>query len=340
MKILLSGAPTHTRTLSVGLYADGSDAVAVRGEIVDLRKRGLIPMAESWQTAGPIHQMRVAARLDAEHRITAISADQPHVAVEPSEGTDGECCRDPVARIEALAGTRLDDAYVKRLGAAIGGPLGCSHVLTLAQLLGATASTALAEDAERFPAAKRAEGQRWFERNLSVDGLETEDGALALSAQLADVHFAPTIVQGDRGLARHREIRVAAHVALDTMQIDRIEAARRETTPDAAGRWEPCDVAFLAGHSALGGVAKTVFTTCDAGPLRDVLLNLAPTVIQCIPSLESSWERWRDAQRASLTTPERQPMAGGGMVDSCYMWRRDGGLQRKLAARRAGEPQA
>jgi hypothetical protein len=293
--------------------------------------------AATWQTAGIIHEMRVDARLDSERRITAITAEQPHVAVEASVGSDGECCRDPVQRIEALAGSRLDDAYVQRLTAAIGGPLGCSHILTLAQLLGGTANTALSEDAALSPTAQRADGERIFERNLSLDGCETDDGALELCAQLADIHFAATPAPGDRGVARHREVRVVARVALGEMQIEHIGAAQREATPQASGDWEDCDVRFLEGHSALGGVARAVMKACgdapERAPLRDTLLNLAPTIIQCIPALESSWERWRDAQRASQSTRKRQPMAGGGMVDSCYMWRRDGGLQRVLAAR-------
>jgi hypothetical protein len=62
-------------------------------------------------------------------------ARRPAVAFEPSATTRGESCRDPVDRIRALAGTRLDDAFARRLGEEIGGPRGCSHVLTLAHLV-------------------------------------------------------------------------------------------------------------------------------------------------------------------------------------------------------------
>ena len=57
----------------------------------------------------------------------------------------------------------------------------------------------------------------------------------------------------------------------------------------------------------------------DDRPLLDALLNLAPALIQCVPAL---LERWRATPRADRPAM----MAGEGMADSCYMWRRDGAL--------------
>jgi hypothetical protein len=58
-------------------------------------------------------------------------------------------------------------------------------------------------------------------------------------------------------------------------------------------------------------------------PLLDALLNLAPALIQCVPALMERWQSRPGAPRPGM-------MAGGGMIDSCYMWRRGGALQRRM----------
>jgi hypothetical protein len=299
-------------------------------------------MAGDLQTAGVIHHMHVEATVARRGlALEAIRADQPRVAFEPAQGTGGECCRDPVRRIEALAGSPLDAEFAKRLGGAIGGPRGCSHVQTLAQLAGSSARTALEVDAELHgERVARAPGQRIFQRSLSLDGLEDGEHGLSLSLQLADVHFGEAAYADDpvARLARQREIRAHADVDLGRMAIRGIAAAERISDAGSfqSAPWEPRDVAFLEGHHALGGMARTLFAKlADAPadrPLLDALLNLAPTVIQCIPALTDHWRRWREAA-AGGGTGDGAPsmMAGGGMVDSCYMWRRDGYLHRRLA---------
>jgi hypothetical protein len=64
-------------------------------------------------------------------------------------------------------------------------------------------------------------------------------------------------------------------------------------------------------------------------PLRDALLHLSPTIVQCIPSIA---ERWRAALGAGGTDVSRAPsmMGHGGMTDSCYMWRREGFLAKRI----------
>jgi hypothetical protein len=93
------GAPAHTRTLAISLTQAGSGRIEVSGAILDLRKRGLVPMAGDLQTAGLIHDMRVRAQIEVDPpRVRSMAAEQPRVAFEPSVGTAGECCRDPRAR--------------------------------------------------------------------------------------------------------------------------------------------------------------------------------------------------------------------------------------------------
>ena len=348
-EILVRGAPAHTRALDVVLTQSEPGRLTARGLILDLRKRGLVPMAGDLQAAGVIHQMRVDATLAIEGpTVESIRAEQPNVAFEPSHGTGGECCRDPVQRIEALAGATLDAGYARRLGAAIGGPLGCSHVLTLAQLLGSTTLTALEADREAYGAVpERRPGERLFDRSLILDGVESPDGQLTLALQLADLHGAPAPTDAeplDR-LHAQREIRIEADVDLAVMKLTRIVAAERKDdakTPDGAA-WRPLDVRFLTGHSVLTGMARTLFATLGDAPakrpLLDALLNLAPGVIQCMPALTNYWQRWRSARGSGGdASDDRGPM--GGMQDSCYMWRRDGALARKLVGALPARPRS
>ena len=83
-------------------------------------------------------------------------------------------------------------------------------------------------------------------------------------------------------------------------------------------------------------MARTLFSklsdTPEQRPLLDALLNLAPAVIQCIPALTSHWKRWREAARErSGGGGSPSMMAGGGMTDSCYMWRRGGFMSGRMA---------
>jgi hypothetical protein len=302
--------------------------------ILDLRKRGLVPMAGDLQMAGVIHHMQVEAEIDSERGLlTQIRAEQPRVAFEASPGTGGECCRDPVSRLEALSGSALDDDFAKRLGAHFGGPRGCSHVLTLALCVGSTAGLALAAERARSGAPPRRPGERIFQRSLSIDGLAAPDGSLELALQLADVHCAPAAADAEpfARLARHYELRIDATLDLDSMTLCRVGAAERSAESAfevPAWRDRGGDVAWLAGQGAMGGIARAVLArmpgAADA-PLREALLHLAPTVIQCVPALS---ERWR------ARTAARSPgmFASGGMLDSCYMWRRGGFLEQRIEA--------
>jgi hypothetical protein len=334
MELEATGAPAHTRTLVVSLAKVADGRALANGAIVDVRKRGLVPMASDLQTAGVIHDMRVRAEIAlAPPRVAAIGVEQPNVAFEPSLATGGECCRDPHARIEALIGAPLDADASRRLAGALAGRLGCSHVLTLAQLLLSTAQTALALDRERHGNAARPNGQRIFHRSLTVDGVLGRDG-LHVTLQQADVLFAPLVPREDTDplerLAGRLEIRAQAEVDLDAMTLRSLRAAERATGRDAFyGDWRDrsAPLADLAGRSALAGMAGALFERlgerADDRPLLDALLNLAPTLIQCVPAVMERWQSRPSAPRPGM-------MAGGGMIDSCYMWRRGGALHRRM----------
>jgi len=107
VKLDSSGDPIHTRTLGVALLWRADGRLDLRGQLLDLRKRGCVPVAGGLQGSGLIHHMRVHGVIDpATRRLDEIGSLQPTVAFEPGPRTRGESCRDPAARVAALAGGR------------------------------------------------------------------------------------------------------------------------------------------------------------------------------------------------------------------------------------------
>src|SRR5262245_51940015 len=117
------GHPLHSRALSVTLSQRADGRLDARAALLDLRKRGFVPVGGELQSSGIIHHMLLDAIVDpATARLEKISAAQPSVAFEPSPASKGESCRDLAWRVEALAGATLDDGFAKRAGIEIGGP--------------------------------------------------------------------------------------------------------------------------------------------------------------------------------------------------------------------------
>jgi hypothetical protein len=222
--------------------------------------------------------------------------------------------------VAALAGSRLDATWAKRLAAEIGGPRGCSHLLTLAHLLGSTVGWALAR--ERAPGVRRA-GERVFRRDLVVDGHEPAPGRLELSAQLLDLHLAPAppvAAPMDR-FAEALDVRLQTEIEFPAGRIVRIAAAeRRRTRADldrAPWRDRTAETSWLVGERLASGVTGALIARLgdvpDDRPLLDTCLALAPTMIQCAAAMSEAW--------AALGVV-------GGIPDSCWMWRRAGALDR------------
>ena len=153
------------------------------------------------------------------------------VAFEPSEIASGECCRDPIDRVHALAGKVLDASFSREVTSEIGGPRGCSHLVMLAHLLGGAAPRALAQEQESIGSSlSRAAGERMFRRDLAIDGTEVENGRIQLALQLTDLHVAPTtgIVRPMECFAAELEVRALMAVDVNQMEITEISAAERE----------------------------------------------------------------------------------------------------------------
>src|SRR5512139_672113 len=170
--------------LTVELRAAEGVAFAVQGQVIDLRKRGLVPVPGSRQLPGVIHHMGLRGRVDGATRaLERLEVEQPAVAFEPSAATRGESCRDPAPALQALVGQRLDGAFLPALSACFGGPRGCTHLLTLARLLSSAAQRALALEGA-VPAGARSPGDRVFRRTVSVDGFEQPGRAMQVAVQL------------------------------------------------------------------------------------------------------------------------------------------------------------
>ena len=329
MHLDVGGHPLHSRALGVTLSARDDGRVDVHGSVLDLRKRGFVPVGGDLQPSGIVHLMTLDAVVDrATARLESIVAAQPNVAFEPSAVSHGESCRDPVGNVQGLVGARFDAAWARRLSAEIGGPRGCSHLLTLAQLLGSTVAWALEQD--RTVTAPRRPGERIFRRDVVIDGHERSGSALVLALQLTDLHYAtaPALAQSMARFASELEVRGLAEVdftrfALGTVTLG--ERRRDRATLESAPWRDRADVgAGLAGLSLARGVSGALLARLgdapNERPLLDGLLMLAPALIQCVAALSDAWP--------ALAARNGWIVGMGGHPDSCYMWRAGGALQR------------
>jgi len=331
------GHPLHSRGLAVAVTNRSDGKLDVFGEIVDLRKRGFVPVSGSLQPAGIVHHMQLRAVVDpATATLESLVAAQPAVAFEASETTAGESCRDPVARLESLAGATLDAAFSRRLAGAFGGPRGCSHLMVLAHLLSSAVRRALVLENERpSEFAGRVAGDRVFRRDLIIDGADGGDHALQLALQLTDLQFAPVrgIVEPMRHFGSEFELRLCADINLRNVGLVEIAAAQRERTLDdletAAWRDRSEDVAWLVGTPLMSGIGgklnRAYGDRAEDAPLLDALLNLAPGMHQAMAVMDEGW---------ALTAKAVPTVMGmGGIPDSCYMWRAGGALDELRNAR-------
>jgi hypothetical protein len=332
MDFSAAGCPLHTRTLSVALTHAEPPCIEFSGYVLDLRKRGFAPVGGDLQGTGIIHHMLVEGTIDVEALVVrTIASRMQAVAFEPRPATGGESCRDVAGQASRLAGLPLDDHWARGVGTEIGGPRGCSHILTLVQLLGPTVRRALAEDQAAHGGTRPARrgGERIFRRDVTIDGYELPGGDLHLTAQLCDLLFAPAppLAQPMDRFARQHELRVQAVAALfrklDLVALDAWER-RRERATFTSAPWVTRGerVAPLVGRALSGGITRAIIDefgpTPDDAPLRDALLQLAPATIQCFAALDLWSLRIEDTGAADT----------GGYPDSCYIWRRDGHLGR------------
>lgn len=337
----LPAEPIHTRCLALALAAgrgDGpNDSVDFRADILDLRKGGLMELGGRVTMAGIIHKMELSGSFSADDgALTRIRWAQSHVMHEPNPVSRGECCRDPMGRLEGLVGARLGTDFPLVLKQCFGGPLGCTHVQTLLQELNAFVARhfALRREAPVLGGARRP-GERISARSLFFDALSGEEPAITdLGVRLADLHYAPVDDEGREVVARHDEVRLAARAELAGWKLQRVRANERCRRGPSCGaadwRDRTAELDGLVGRSLFGGVSRFClerFAGREADALLlSALMCLAPGMTQVGAALSDE-----------LTPNASARPLGGGLSGPgpCYMLRAEGPLMDSIRTGRA-----
>lgn len=339
------GYPVQCRTLVVEVLEAEDGRVRALATITDLRKQGWVPTGGELQTAGFVHHMSLDALVHAEsRRIERFEPSQQVVAFEPSGRTGGDSCRDPVHLLRGMVGEKLEAGNARRLRELFGGPLGCSHLLTLAQLVVSFLPEVIGRESKSALAHGhgREAGERIAKRIIIIDGFERRNGNQEIAIQLTDVHtlpFSGMTSMLDRFGAQH-EVRAIIRVDPGSTTISDFDVAERMQARADLGKgiWRSRreELAWLSGHPVMGGLAPELLRRYGSDsarePLLAALINFAPGFVQCLSTRVTRMiEQWaRGDGRPSILKE-----AGiGGFPDSCYIWRREGRMTRM---RQAGE---
>jgi hypothetical protein len=334
-RLEIPGEPVHVRAQSVTAALAPDGTLDVRGSLLDLRTRGFLPVGGSMQGMGIIHHMELGWTVDAASgTVLRWRPAQPTVAFAASPETEGESCRDPLDRLADLGATPLGAPLGIALREAIGGPLGCSHLVTLGLFMDAALRTGLA----RQPAPRGAPRPLW-RRDVVFDGHEETAGRVHVAMRLADLDWndRPAGALAPERFARLHEL--AARVATDLWPgtLLAIDGAERTRTTDGFAGVPWTDraplLAPLAGiglaRGANAAIAAALGDAPDAAPWRDALVMLPPALVQCRAAHPDAWH---EKVRA---TPRHPGLTA--LPDSCFMWRRGGALERIRERHGAGK---
>ena len=323
----MTSTPLHTRMISLRLaWGEGGCLVAL-GRIFDLRKRGIVPLAGKLQGPGVVHDMAVRLELDYPSlRIRAIEPSMSAFPFAPGPATRGEGCPDRLPDVQRLVGASLRDGYGPTLMDTVGGPRGCFHVFTLLRLIGPTIESVTVREQARRPSAGTipTAGSPLFARSVIVDGMKGEGISIVLRGMLFDLHYPP----GADALPLAEEMEAGFEAAADveigvpSMAITTGSGRVRRSGPgiEALGGWESvAAVEQLVGRSMMKGYTAQVQAlfagTAGLDPLQHLLFMMAPTLMQCFPSLAEE-----------LELRPRRAEGPHAAVNSCHMWRADGPL--------------
>lgn len=334
---MLGGEPIHVRSQSVtaALAADGT--LDVRGSLLDLRTRGFLPVGGNMQGMGIIHHMELAWTVDAATgSVTQWRPAQPTVAFEATPETGGESCRDPLDRLAALGATPLGRPLATTLRESIGGPLGCSHLVTLGLFMDAALRAGLAR---RPPGAAAVAPRPLWRRDVVFDAHEDAPGRVQVAVRLADLDWndAPPDTLAPERFARLLELSARVDADLWPGTLVAIAGAERTRTADrfAEAPWDDRGplLAPLVGiglaRGAAAAIAAGLGDAAGAAPWRDALAMLPPALVQCRAAHPDAWH---EKVRA---TPRHPGLTA--LPDSCFMWRRGGALERIRERQGAGK---
>lgn len=323
----MSLTPLHTRMISLRLAWGDDGCLMAHGRIFDLRKRGIVPLAGKLQGPGVVHDMAVRLQLDYPSlRIHSIEPSMSAFPFAPGPATRGEGCPDRLPDVQHLVGASLRDAYGATLMQTVGGPRGCFHIFTLLRLIGPTIESVAERERGRRPGNGPAPspGSPLFARSVIVDGMKGEGISIVLRGQLFDVHYPP----GADALPLEEEMEAGfeatadVEVAVPSMEITQGNGRVRRSGPgiDVLGSWEAVvTVERLIGRTMMKGYTAQVQELFSGAvglePLQHLLFMIAPTLMQCFPSLAEE-----------LELRPRRAEGPHAAVNSCHMWRADGPL--------------
>jgi hypothetical protein len=323
----MSLIPLHTRMIALRLaWGDGGCLVA-HGRIFDLRKRGVVPLAGKLQGPGVVHDMAVRLQLDYPGlRIRSIEPSMSAFPFAPGPATRGEGCPDRLPDVQQLVGAMLRDGYGSTLMETVGGPRGCFHIFTLLRLIGPTIEAVVEREQARRPRsnAAPASGNPLFARSVIIDGMKGEGIAIVLRGMLFDLHYPPgaDALPLEEELEASFEAAADLEVAVPSMEITTGSGRVRRSGAgiEALGSWESvATVGQLIGGSMMKGYTRRVQElfagTTGLLPLQHLLFMMAPTLMQCFPSLAEE-----------LELRPRRAEGPHAAANSCHMWRADGPL--------------
>jgi hypothetical protein len=322
----MKGTLLHTRLVTLRLtWADGGTVLA-DGRLVDIRKRGIVPLAGALRGPGVVHDMGVRVWVDPQDlSIRRIEPAMRAYPFAPSSRTCNEGCPNRLDDVQHLVGIRLDRAYGDTVTEHIGGPRGCFHIFTLLRLLGPSVVWALRGGAQPHARAPQpAPDSPIFARSMIVDGLLGDGLQIDLHGTLCDITYPP----GAESLPLEEELESGFEaagrlaVALPEMKAVTANAQVRDLGPGVgqAGPWTAVPaVEQLAGVSLRKGYSANVQQRLGDGdgtrPLTHLLLLFAPVLLQCMPSLIDV-----------LDLRPRRVEGPHPATDSCHMWRSGGPL--------------
>lgn len=318
--------PLHTRLISLRFVWGAPGALIADGRLLDVRKRGIMPLAGKLQGPGVVHDM--AVRLELEYPSLQIRSLQPTMAAFPfaaSRMTRGEGCPDRLPEVQHLVGTSLRDAWGTAVVKVLGGPLGCFHIFTLLRLLGPTAEAVVDRERARRPNHSGAvAGSPLFARRIIMDGMKGEGLQISLRGVLTDLYYRPdaNALPLEEEMEEAFETTAELETEMPSMTILAASGRVRRSGPniDSLEPWAPVPrVADLAGLVVVKGytveVQKLFAGTTGLEPVQHLLFMLAPTLQQCMPSMAEELElRPRTAEGPHPST------------DTCHMFRANGPL--------------